>query len=110
MIRQNSANLASANTNLVNPVKLRRASYGSEAQVLTDIYLEDTNIVIWQRQLSPSLLCRGFLQANNNFQSSLTVTPDTALSSVSQSLGENTPHELSENIAFLVDMFCAYLS
>ena len=109
MISQNSANLAPANTNLVNPVKLRRASYGSEAQVLTDIYLEDTNIVIWQRQLSPSLKSsvEAFLQANTNFQSSLTVTSDTALSSVSQSLGENAPYELSENIAFLVDMFCS---
>ena len=109
MISLNSANFASANPNLANSVKLRRASYGSEAQVLTDIYLEDTNIVIWQRQLSPSLKSsvEAFLQANNNFQSSLTLTPDSVLSSVSQSLGENAPYELRENIAFLVDMFCS---
>lgn len=109
MMSLNSVNLASANLNLANPVKIRRSSYGNEAQVLTDIYLEDTNIVIWQRQLSSSLKSsvEAFLQANNNFQSSLTLTPDSVLSSVSQSLGENAPYELRENIAFLVDMFCS---
>ena len=89
-------------------VKVRRAARGCEPSVLSDVYLEDTNIVIWQRELSASLkkAVDGFLKTNSTFQASMTVTPQTVLSSLRESLGDGGDLELCENIAELVDMFC----
>ena len=36
----------------------------------------------------------------------MTVTPQTVLSSLSESLGDSAQLELSENVAQLVEMFC----
>lgn len=89
-------------------VKVRRATQGNEPEVFTDIYLEETNIVIWQRKLSDALQnsVGAFLKSNPKFQASITVSPQSVLSSISQSLGDTAQYELSENIAELVDMFC----
>lgn len=94
---------------LSNPnVKVRHAAYGNESRVLTDIYLDKTNIVIWQRELSESLKSSvaSFLQANPSFQASMTVSPESALTSLSDSLADPQQTELCENIAELVAMFC----
>lgn len=104
-----SSALASKYTSLeTSQVKTRRAAKGSEPSVLTDVYLEDTNIVIWQRELSESLKksVDAFLTTNLTFQASMTVTPRTALASLRESLGNESDLELCENIAELVDMFC----
>lgn len=89
-------------------VKIRRAAQGDEPRVLTDIYLEQNNMVIWKRELSETLKdsVDAFIKSNPNFQASMTVTPQTVLSSLSESLGDSTQLELSENIAQLVEMFC----
>ncbi|WP_370978723.1 DUF1826 domain-containing protein [Agaribacterium sp. ZY112] len=91
-----------------NDVNTRRAAYGGEPNVFTDIYLENTNIAIWQRQLSPTLKrsVDVFLTQHTSFQTSMTVTPQSALSSVGLALGGENQKELSENITELVDMFC----
>jgi hypothetical protein len=89
-------------------VKVQRAAQGNEPGVFTDIYLEETNIVIWQRELSKTLKksAGAFLKSNPVFQASMTVTPQSVLSSVSESLADTTQRELSKNIAELVNMFC----
>lgn len=95
-----------------NELKVRHATYGKEPEVFTDIYNEETNIVVWQRELSNTLqdFVDNFLRSNPSFQVAMTVTPQSVLSSLSESLGasHHTDHqtELSENIAELVDMFC----
>ena len=98
------------NNNALNnsEIKVRRASQGSEPEILGDIYLEETNMVIWQRELSETLKNSVdiFAKANPTFQASMTVTPQTVLASISQSLGDTAQQELSENIAELVEMFC----
>lgn len=88
--------------------KVRRATQGSDPKVLTDIYRETNNIVIWQRELSDTLKYSvdSFLGSNANFQASMTVTPESAVSSLSGAFGNSGQTELSENIAELVDMFC----
>ena len=88
--------------------KIRRAAQSRESEVLTDIYHEQTNIVIWHRELSETLKnsVSTFLDSNSSFQTSMTVTPQSALSRLSAALGDTTQLELSENIAELVDMFC----
>ena len=89
-------------------VKIRRATQGSDPEVFTDIYLEETNMVIWHRQLSATLKSAvdAFLTSNPTFQLSMTVTPESALSSLSDALGDSGQTELSENMSELVNMFC----
>jgi len=92
----------------ISPEKYRRSAISKEPTIFTDIYQEETNIVIWQRELSGKLKAsvKNFLSANATFQTAMTVTPQSVLSSVSDSLGTSYQPELGENIAELVDMFC----
>lgn len=106
-----SANVAQAikgNSLATMPVKFRHAVKSQAASVLTDIYEEDINMSIWQRELSEQLKdsVKTFLASNQKFQTSMTVTPENALASIRQSLGAHGSSILSENIAELVDMFC----
>jgi len=102
----------SLNSTLQEPehTLLQRCGVESDQpDVLTDIYREDTNIVVWQRNLSSELTqtVDQFLAANPSFQSSMTLSPENAVVHIHDALG-NSPDtvELSENIAELVDMFC----
>ena len=88
--------------------KIRHVSQDSDPKILSNIYREDTNIVIWQRSLPETLIksVDAFVLSNPNFRASMTLSPETALSRVSDSIGDPNQLELSENIAELVDMFC----
>ena len=88
--------------------KKRFASRSNEPAVLADVYQEHTNIAIWERELSATLKdsVEDVLTSNNGFETAMTVTPQCALSSISEALGTTTRSELSKNIAELVDMFC----
>ena len=94
----------------VNPSeeKVRCAIQGEEPEIFTDIYREDTNIVVWQRELSDTLKSsvNDFLTSNPTFQTAMTVTPQSAFASLSQALLTSNQSELCENIAEIVDMFC----
>ena len=87
--------------------KSRRAAQSSEPNILTDIYQEENNIVIWQREISATLKnsVNELLISNPNIQTTINVTPQSAFSNLNESLG-TSQNELSENIAELVDMFC----
>ncbi len=91
------------------PTKVRRASWGKESLIFTDIYQEDINIVTWQRDLAQSLKdsVSEFLVSNPGFQSTLTVTPQSALSDIQKAFGSVDQSILVENIAELVDIFCS---
>lgn len=104
----NSAQVSDTHSLYSSGTKVRRPALGNEARVLTSIYLEETNIAIWQRQLSATLKqsVDAFLRSNPNFQLSMTVAPQSVLSSISESLGNNDQVELCENIAELTSMFC----
>ena len=88
--------------------KKRFASRSNEPAVLADVYQEHTNIAIWERELSATLKdsVEDVLTSNNGFETAMTITPQCALSSISEALGTTTRSELSKNIAELVDMFC----
>lgn len=88
--------------------KIRRAAQGRDPRILTEIYRSATNIAIWQRDLSATLKqsVNRFLNANPSFQASMTVTSASALSSLTEALGDRDQTELTENIAELVEMFC----
>ncbi|MFT2112600.1 DUF1826 domain-containing protein [Marinomonas sp. 2405UD68-3] len=104
----NKTPTSNMNTFNGSEAKTRRASQGNEPEIFTDIYREDTNIAIWQRELTETLKqsVDAFLQSNAAFQASMTVTPQSALSSISEALGNKVSLELSKNISELVDMFC----
>ena len=103
-----STQVSSLNSLNGNQVKVRRAALGNDPRVLTNLYLEETNIAIWQRQLSETLKksVDTFIRSNPTFQLSMTVAPATVLLSVSESLGGANQLELCENIAELTSMFC----
>lgn len=88
--------------------KIRRAAKSQAPEILTGIYEDETNIVVWQRELSQTLqtFVSDFLKSNPTFQTSLSVTPQSAITSVNDFLGASTQNALSEDIAELVDMFC----
>ncbi len=91
--------------------RLRFASQSNAPAVLADIYRENVNIAVWQRQLPDELRSAAaqFSASNPTFASSMTVSPDSAFTSVSDALGTDDQGQLSESIAELVEMFCDLL-
>jgi len=91
--------------------KGRIASQGPAPAILADVYREDVNIAVWERELSPGIRnsVDNLLASNNGFEAAMTVTPESAHSAISEALGTATSAELGEDLAELVDMFCCLL-
>ena len=91
--------------------KRRVASRGNEPAVLADVYREDVNIVVWERALSAGIMdsIDGLLSSNDGIEVSMTVTPQSALSSIGEALGITATSQLGNDIAELVDMYCCLL-
>ena len=81
----------------------RHMSQDKQPSVLSDIYKAEINIAIWRRQKQFSV--KEFLALNPTFQKEMILTPQDALSRISESF-DNNMTEVSEDIALLVDMFC----
>jgi hypothetical protein len=87
----------------------RHVITGDTPEVLTDIYQDDANMVVWQRKLTSELAVAAgdILHLKPTLQTSLVVTPESAFSSIHAALGETASSTaLSNDIAQLVDMFC----
>lgn len=82
-------------------------AYGKQPIVLSDIYQENINIAIWERDRADTLKysVKEFLELNPTFQKEMFLTPSEALSRLNESFNNKMP-EVSEDIAELVDMFC----
>ena len=88
---------------------LARSIVGTDPEVLKDIYIEDINIVTWQRKLSHLIAdaSESVMNSNPALQISQIVSPQDAYSTVNELLGASKMSELlSEDISELVDMFC----
>ena len=88
---------------------LARSIVGTDPKVLKDIYIEDINIVTWQRKLSHLIVdaSESVMNSNPALQISQIVTPEDAYSTVNELLGASKMSELlSKDISELVDMFC----
>ena len=86
-----------------------RRSAGSESQVLPNIYLDDVNIAVWERELPEMLTLSSekILEKNPNLEISLVTTQKEAFASVVKAIGsEPEAIEMGEDVAKLVDMFC----
>ncbi|MBQ4858713.1 DUF1826 domain-containing protein [Pseudoalteromonas sp. MMG007] len=91
----------------------RRAVEGSDASVFPQIYNQDTNIVIWQRDLEQTLTnaVNTLISANTLKPLELAVSPEDAFDKLVTALkpSDNNRDEvntLCEDIALLVEMFC----
>jgi hypothetical protein len=91
----------------------RKAAKECDADVLPQIYNQDTNIVIWQRDLEQTLsnAVNTLISANALKPLELAVSPDDAFDQLIKTLKpeDNNRDEvkaLCEDIALLVEMFC----
>lgn len=111
MLNEKNLNLASQSISpkpfTTRPVTYRHRAQDSHPTVFADIYQSEINIAIWQRKLATTLQdsVKTFLALNPTFQTKMILTPQDALSRVSESFNNNMA-EVSEDIAELVDMFC----
>ena len=87
----------------------RHASKSFEPDVFSDIYRDDINIVIWQRELSAqlALAANEILKAEARLEIAEVVTAKSVHSKLCKALGETDAVKvLSDDITLLVDMFC----
>ena len=89
--------------------KQRRAAIGENLEVLADIYDDDVNVAIWQRELPKSLMkaaSKVFLE-KPNLQVSLTLDSADTREVLVNALGAQSEWiALAKDVAGLVDMFC----
>lgn len=79
------------------------------SDVLTDIYLEEKNIVVWRRILPPDLVLalQHHLQECHSIRLSLVVSPEDATDALMEALSPvSCRADLARVLAELVEMFC----
>lgn len=89
--------------------KVRLMTRGTEPAVLGDIYHEEINLAVWQRDHSSEFKegVQSFLLEHPTFKAQMTVTPETIASSLKRVFERtNGTAELEEDISELVDMYC----
>lgn len=81
----------------------------TELEVLTDIYQENTNIVVWKRSLADKLIQAAdiLLDKQPDLEKLIVLSPNNAFSSVYKVIGNSEHYKvLAQDIAQLVDIFC----
>lgn len=96
-------------TDIQEQVKARKAAISHHPSVFAEIYQDDVNIAIWQRDLSVEVddCVQKILDTNSNYEKTLVVKPNDAYTKLIQadSMLQNA-QVLCQDIAELVDMFC----
>ena len=88
----------------------RHSMMGEQSDILSSIYQQETNIAIWQRNLSDSLLqsAETILSAKPSLEILVVLPPRDAFETLQKALGPSQESEvLAKDIAQLVDMFCS---
>lgn len=89
---------------------VRHPIIGKRQAVFSNIYQDETNIVIWQRQLDADLVeaASVLLQSHPKLQASMVVTPDNVLNTLCSihEMNHETNQVLIKDIENLVGMFC----
>jgi hypothetical protein len=104
--------MSALNTTTKSPnsqMLFRQGVEGDNSAVLTDIYQDDTNIVVWQRTLANSLAqaADSIIDSQPSLEKLLVVAPQDASAEVEKALGCSPEAAvLAWDIAQLVDMFC----
>ena len=91
-----------------DPGKRRAASCGNEPTALANIYREDTNIALWQRDLCDDLKAsvETILTSRPGIEVARRVTPQTTESCINEALRITEESDFSRDVAEVVDMFC----
>ncbi|WP_028021902.1 DUF1826 domain-containing protein [Enterovibrio calviensis] len=86
----------------------RTEAIGSHPTVLGDIYRDDTNIAIWERELPMTVrnAVSALIKEKPHYQASMNVTPDNVRESLEESLDLVVHQSLINDIELLVNMFC----
>jgi len=106
-IRDNYNDIGNANNTLLSSRRTVVKSY--DPSVFTDIYQDDANIVIWQRDLENKLTTavNYLLEHNATLATVLVVTPDNCFEKLSAKFEKSDAvTALINDITLLVDMFC----
>ncbi|XOV84185.1 MAG: DUF1826 domain-containing protein [bacterium] len=76
--------------------------------IFADVYLEEVNMAIWQRELNRELkdAADAFSASHPRFECGLIVSPDNALDTLKKEIPK-LPAALAEDVTDLVDMFCS---
>ncbi len=92
---------------VVSRNKQRSSVHSDNFDVLTEIYREEINIAIWQRELEHDVKAsiNDFLNTNPRFHKVITLPSKNLSSAIANSLGKVSYAELNQDIAELVDMF-----
>jgi len=96
-------------TEAVRCFNSRKAAINHHPSIFTDIYQENINIAIWERDLAADIKSRvgQFLQSHSKYQTSLIVKPDTVFNKLIESENELTNAQaFCKDISELVEMFC----
>lgn len=91
------------------PICTCKASLSTHLSVLADIYQENINIAVWQRELPSALLqaTTRILQDSPKLEAAFTLSPSTAFDALLDKFGDSEDARiLAGDIAELVDMFC----
>ena len=87
----------------------RKAAVDCHPSIFTDIYQENINIAIWERDLATDIqsFVNQFVQSHSQYESSLIVKPDTVFNKLIQSDNEFVNAQaFCKDISNLVEMFC----
>ncbi len=90
-------------------IQFRQGMKDTQHTVLTDIYQEETNMVVWKRDLANNLeqAADAIIESQPTLEEFLVVSPKEAFDSLKKVLGSSPEAEvLAEDITYLVDMFC----
>ncbi|WP_258872196.1 DUF1826 domain-containing protein [Thalassotalea euphylliae] len=90
-----------------NPV--RKACFGDQPAIFTDIYQDNINIAVWQNAISSSISeeAKQLLKNAANLKVVMTTDADNVVENLLEQSAElNAAPELCQHIALLVDMFC----
>lgn len=91
------------------PYLIQNLAAGNSHEILTDIYHDNINIAVWQRDLTKELsdAANSVLEENPKLNLTVCSKPQQTYSTIKSELGKTEhSHIISEDIALLVDMFC----
>ena len=90
------------------PSKKRHSIDGDSPSILADIYQDEVNIAVWQRQLTSAIQqnVAQLFRDRPSFQLSITVTADAVIDNLLEVLGPHDYTPLANDVSALVDMFC----
>jgi len=101
--------ISPSNLDSLAPKKLGHFRESNNLGTLADIYLDDTNIVIWKRELNNKILnaANHIIDSNTSLELLQIVTPQDTYSHLEKLLGSTKMARiLCKDIESLVDIFC----